>query len=513
MNRRQCLKAFAAGAASWAIASCSDNRYGLVGRRLTDRPNILLCISDDQSWLHAGAYGDKFVKTPNFDRVAQRGVLFTHAFAASPCCTPSRSAILTGQEIWRLEEGGLLAGTLPAKFKVFPDLLEQAGYHVGYTHKGWSPGDYRAGGRDHDPVASRRYNSRKLTPPSRNISTTDYAANFEDFLNDCPPHQPFYFWFGAEEPHRRYERGFALRSGKKLTDVTVPPFLPDAPEVRGDILDYYAEIEWFDEHLGRMLQLLEKTGRLDNTIVVVTSDNGMPYPRAKGNLYDFGVRMPLAVQWPAKVAPGRTVDDFVSLADLAPTFLEAAGLPIPPEMTGRSIMNILLSRRRGRIDPDRDCVFTASERITWCRPNGAGYPCRAIRTHRWLYIRNYEPDRWPAGDPTIDADPEGIYGDVNAGPTKTYMIRHSTDPSVAPLFRLGFAKRPAEELYDVTADPCQLHNLADDPALARVKRRLRRRLEQYQRRTKDPRAEGKNPWDWYPYYWRGRVKWPVKPHV
>ncbi|MHC4619444.1 MAG: sulfatase-like hydrolase/transferase [Planctomycetota bacterium] len=501
MNRRDFLKAMGLGAGSLAIPGCTNAVNKCAVRASTDRPNILLCISDDQSWLHTSINGCRAVDTPNFDRMAREGVLFTHAFCAAPSCTPSRSAILTGQEIWRLEEGGLLMGALPSKFKVFTGLLEATGYHVGYTHKGWGPGNYEAGGRSHNPVASRKYSERRLTPPANGIKTTDYAGNFEDFLNDCPDGAPFFFWYGGKEPHRVYEEGSGLRAGKRLNDVEVPAFLPDTPEVRSDILDYCVEIEWFDEHLGQIIRLLKQRGRLDNTIVVVTSDNGMPFPRAKTNLYDDGTRMPLAIRWGAKAKGGQVVDDFVSLTDMAPTFLEAAGIAVPAEMTGRSLLGVLLSDKSGQVDPNRNRVFTAIERHTWCRPNGVGYPSRAIRTYRWLYIRNYAPDRRPAGDPDFYSAHQTVYGDIDNGATKTHMIEHKNDPKVEPLFELCFGKRPTEELYDVIKDPDQVRNLAAAPAFAKIKRQLQEQLEQYQRDTKDPRAEGKSPWDHYPYYY------------
>jgi N-sulfoglucosamine sulfohydrolase len=500
MNRRDFLKTTGLLAGSVALAGCTSAANKRAVKASAERPNILFCISDDQSWLHTSINGCRAVDTPNFDRIAREGVRFTHAFCAAPSCTPSRSAILTGQEIWRVEEGGLLRGALPSKFRVFTGLLEEAGYHVGYTHKGWAPGNYEAGGWRHNPVGSKKYSERRLAPPAAGIKTTDYAGNFEDFLNDCPDGAPFFFWYGGKEPHRVYEEGSGLRAGKKLDDAKVPAFLPDTPEVRSDILDYCVEIEWFDKHLGQMVDLLEQRSKLDNTIIVVTSDNGMPFPRAKTNLYDYGTRMPLAIRWAPKVKGGQAVDDFVSLTDMAPTFLEAAGIDVPAEMTGRSLLGILLSGKSGRVDQSRNRVFTAIERHTWCRPNGVGYPSRAIRTYRWLYIRNYEPDRWPAGDPDFDSPHQSVYGDIDNGATKTYMIEHRNDRKVQPLFELCFGKRPAEELYDVINDPDQVNNLAGAEAFVEVKNKLRRELEQYQRRTKDPRVEGKSPWDHYPYY-------------
>jgi uncharacterized sulfatase len=493
MKRREFLKAMGVSAASLAVSGCANGVKLSGGKKSAKRPNILFCISDDQSWLHAGAYGDKVVKTPNFDRIAREGVLFTHSFCAASSCTPSRGAILTGQDIWRLEEGGLLLGTLPAKFQVYTDLLEGEGYHVGFTRKGWSPGRVKPSGRKQNP-AGQRYES------------------FEQFMEARPQGgQPFCFWFGSSDPHRGYKWQSGLKSGMKLENVTVPEFLPDSEEVRTDICDYYWEIQRFDREVGQLLQTLEDMGELDNTLIVVTSDNGMPFPRAKTNLYDYSTRMPLAVRWAARIKGGRIVDDFISHTDFAPTFLEAAGVKVPKEITGRSFLKVLLSGKSGCVDPKRSRVFTALERHAWCRPNGVGYPSRAIRTHRWLYIRNYEPDRWPAGGPDFESPHQSVYGDIDSGPTKMYMMEHKDDPIVAPLFKLGFGKRPGEELYDVGKDPAQIRNLADNPAYAKVKKKLREQLEQYQRDTKDPRIEGESPWDHYPYYYRDFWKRAVRP--
>ena len=293
-----------------------------------------------------------------------------------------------------------------------------------------------------------------------------------------------------------------------MTDtVAVPAFLPDTEEIRSDILDYYVEIEWFDSHLGRMIQMLEEAGELDNTLIVVTSDNGMPFPRAKTTLYDWGTRMPLAVRWPERVPGGRVIDDLVSHTDFAPTFLEAAGLPVPEAMSGRSLVPLLASSETGQA-PGRDRAFTAIERHTWCRPNGALYPSRAIRTAKFLYIRNYAPDRWPAGDPDFDAAAQGFYGDIDRCPTKTFMMDPANQKQFPREFEWGFGKRTAEELFEIASDPGQVSNLASDPAYAEVKKQLSADLDSHLAATKDPRAEGKAPWERYPYYRRGGVRVP-----
>ena len=461
------------------------------------RPNILFAIADDWSWPFSSTFGDKTAHTPHFDRIAREGVLFTSAYCAAPTCTASRGSILTGQWFARLEEGGDLWSTLPAKFDVYPDILERAGYRVGFTGKGWGPGEFKPGGRTRNP-AGPEFNSRTSPPPTKGIQNIDYARNFADFLAGRSKNQPFCFWYGGHEPHRPYEPGTGLRAGKRLAEVRIPGALPDSPEVRGDLLDYALEIEWFDTHLGRMLKMLEAAGELDHTIVAVTGDNGLPFPRCKANLYDNGTHVPLAVRWAGKVPGGRTVDDFISLPDLAPTFLQAAGLDAPAAMTARSFLDILTSSQSGSVDSARRRVFTGRERHTIAQPNGtAGYPMRAIRTRKYLYVRNYRPERFPAG---VDTHAANAYRDIDPGPAKTYMMEHRGDPAVANLFELGFGKRPAEELYDLRADAAELRNLASAAKHADVKTRLAAELDAQLKAWRDPRALGRgDEFDRYPY--------------
>jgi N-sulfoglucosamine sulfohydrolase len=457
------------------------------------RPNILFCFADDQSWPHASAYGDKVVKTPNFDRIATEGVLFNYAYSAAPSCTPSRSGVLTGQHIWRLEEGAQLFGTLPVKYPVYTNLLSESGYFVGYMAKGWGPGDIHEGGHKHNPAGKKMY------------------ENFREFHEAVEPGQPWCFWFGSRDPHRGYRKGSGAASGMNPEKVDVPHVFPDAPEVRSDICDYYLEIQRFDSEVGAMLKLIEDSGQMDNTIVVVTSDNGMPFPRCKATLYDLGVRMPLAISWKKRVPGGRKVDDFVSLTDLAPTFLEAAGIKPPECMTGKSLMNVLLSQKSGRVDPDRDYVCTARERHAWCRIEGKGYGSRMIRTEDFLYIRNYNAERWPSGIYSMVTN-EGHYGDVDASPTKEYMLNHTMDPEAKRLFDLSFGKRPAEELYDCRKDPFQMNNLAGDPVHRVKQQELADRLTVYLKETNDPRETSKEvSWDNYRYY--GRSDWKILPEA
>jgi len=464
----------------------------------TKPPNILFAISDDQSWIHTGAYGDPQIKTPAFDQIAKEGALFNNSFCTSPSCTPSRSSILSGQEIWRIRQAGLLHSSIPSDLPLFTHLLADAGYQVGYTGKGWNPGDPSYLGLKRDPLV-KAYNDRLEGRIADGISDKDYSGNFDAFLEDRKDDEPFFFWFGAREPHRGYSQGIGEReAGLKPDLVDVPAFWPDVPLVRTDILDYYYEIMWFDTHLASMIEKLDEIGELDNTIIIVTSDNGMPFPRAKVNLYDWGTHMPLAIRWGDKIKPGRVVDDFVSHSDFAPTFLEAAGLPIPSEMTGQSLMNIFESEKSGKIESDRDRVYTALERHTYCRPDGATYPIRALRTEEYLYIRNFEPDRWPTGGPDFISSNKTTHGDVDACPTKSFMVVKQDE--YADEFALGFGKRLGEELYLVKEDIGQINNLAYDPNYRAVKDSLSSILMSHLKTTGDPRASGQDPWQDYVYH-------------
>ena len=314
----------------------------------------------------------------------------------------------------------------------------------------------------------------RTRPPAGQEEADGFAA----FLARQPPCQPFCFWLGSHDPHRPYARGSGRAEGIDPARLRVPPDLPDCEVTRDDLADYLLAAQRFDADVAAALVALDEAGLADNTIVLITGDHGMPFPRHKCHLYDSGTHVPLAIRWPRIVEAGRQVADFVSLADLAPTFLEAAGLPVPEEMTGRSLIPVLAAAGSGRIDPARDHVLTGRERHTQAQeaPSLAGYPMRAIRTAEWLYIRNLEPDRWPSGCP--EGSTQGWpFADCDAGPTKQFLIDQHDDPTLRHFHDLAFAKRPAEELYDLAADPGQLRNLAVDPAHAAVKADLARRLE------------------------------------
>lgn len=475
--------------------------------RQTGKPNIFIAISDDQSWEHASAYGYEAIKTPAFDRIAAEGLLFNNAFSAAPGCSPSRAALLTGRQMWQLEEAGSHACSFPSKYIVFTDLLEEAGYFVGYTGKGWGPGRWDISGRDRNP-AGKEYNDLDQETPEH-IRNTDHVGNFEKFLESRDPGKPFCFWFGGSEPHRPYDRGIGARNGMDPSKVKVPPFLPDNHETRLDMLDYLYEIQWFDMQLGKMIDILEKRGELDQTIIFVTSDNGMPYPRAKANMYEYSFHMPLAICWRDGIKGGRIINDLVSLIDIAPTILEVTGIEFNGEygMEGKSLADLFFSNKEGWIDDSRTAVFTGRERHSSSRWNNLSYPIRAMRTSEYLYIRNFKPERWPAGAPQR-LEPEDISWEGDAGGYHdiddyglSYIFRHKEDPDIRIFHELATGKRPSEELYNIIDDPGCIINLVNDPGNVGLLKNLRIQFEAYLLKTGDPRMTGNGDiYETYPRY-------------
>lgn len=454
------------------------------------KPNFLVLISDNHYSDHLGCYGDKVVKTPTIDSIAKNGVRFTNAFCASPSCTPSRGAMLTGQEIWRLGEGANLWSSLPDSIATYQDILEEAGYLTGHDRKGWGPGDYKAGGRDKNPAGAT-------------------FKDFNEFLEMNKGGGSWSYFLSSRNPHRPFEYESGKKIGLDPENVVVPPYLPDSQEIRSDITDYYASVMAFDKEVHEAMRLLEKTGMAKNTIIVICGDNGWMMPKGLGNLYDFGTKVPLIISWPTHIKTNRVITDFVSLNDLAATFLEFAGQKIPENMTARSLKNILLSEKEGRVNEDFNRVFVARERHAMGRKGGLGYPGRAIRTDDFLFIHNYEPNRWPAGDPPLFADIDGHMLQYYS-PTKEYMMEHKDAPDVKELYKDAFLKRPKYELFDLKKDPFQLHNVAEQDEYKEDMVRLSEELSNYLIATKDPRAIGAPIiWDSSPYYLE--ADWVGKP--
>lgn len=525
LSRRTFLGHTAALAASVMPASIFG-RGGASDQAAVKRPNILFLFADDWG-RHAGIYAkvegaggvNDVVRTPHFDRVAREGVLFRNAHVNAPSCTPCRSALLSGQYFWRTGRGAILQGAVwdPA-IPSYPLLLRDAGYHIGKTYKVWSPGtpvDAPYGGQEHAyEKAGNRFNQfsqnvARLVAEGRSVEQAkqlifdEVRRNFGDFLADRKPGQPFCYWFGPTNVHRKWVRGSAKATWGLDPDSLkgkMPPFLPDVPEVREDLADYFGEAMAFDAAVGLLIEQLKQTGELDNTLIVISGDHGAPgFPRGKCNLYTFGTGVPLAIAGPG-VQGGRVVDDFVNLTDLAPTFLQAAGVAVPEVMTGRSLWPVLKSDREGLVDPQRTWVVTGRERhVARAREGHLPYPQRAIHTADHLLVVNFRPERYPLGDPyRLDGPnpptPEELtentfvtLPDDDAGPTKAWLVGRRNDPSWRRHYELAYGKRPRVELYDRRKDPHEVHNVAADPKYGKVLAELEQRLMDELKRTGDPR--------------------------
>lgn len=501
----------------FTILMLSFSLYGISLAQTEVRPNILFIITDDQSFPHASAYGYQGVETPAFDKIAEQGLLFTNAYTQAPGCSPSRASILTGLHIWQLEEAGSHAAGFPTKYKGFQELLAAKGYHTGYTGKGWSPGDYKALGRTQNP-AGKEYNQQKIVSPD-GMSFIDYYKNFRNFLDEDSSEAAFSFWMGGQEPHRVYKQGLGIARGKDTAKIEVPAFLPNDPVVKADMADYLLEIEWFDQQVGRVLDMLEDRNLLENTIIVYTSDNGMPFPRAKGNIYEHGTHVPLAIMWPAEIKEVKVVKDPVGLIDLMPWFMQSSGFELQAlnqqlgyKISGESILNKISSEKP-------TIVYSGRERHSSARWKNLPYSSRSIRKGDYLLIYNFFPERWPSGAPEqlnldkkeccqgyddIDNSPslellmDGDRKNLNAGAIDLEKSGKKSVEKYVEYVSLFGALRPQVELYNVKNDPVCLVNLALKSDYKKQKNSLKLELLNYLESTYDPRMNDDDSFDKYP---------------
>jgi N-sulfoglucosamine sulfohydrolase len=475
--------------------------FCLISCKPANPPNFLFAIADDASYPHMSAYGCDWVKTPAFDKVAKDGILFTNCYTPNAKCAPSRACILTGRNSWQLEEAANHWPYFPAKFKTFAEVLNENGYHVGYTLKGYAPGIALNDDGSPRDLLVKKFNEATLTPPTNAIAKIDYAGNFDLFLKDRKEDQPFFFWYGSIEPHRAYEFNSGSRiTGRKLSDIDqVPGFWPDTDTVRTDMLDYSFEIEYFDRHLQKMLNKLQEIGEAENTFVIVTADNGMPFPRVKGQAYEYSNHLPLAICWPKGIKKsGQTVAKYVSFIDFAPTILELAQIEQENSgmfpITGKSLTDIFFKQKSKISDTQREYVLIGKERHDVGRPNDEGFPIRGIVMNGMLYVRNFKPDRWPAGDPISG------YLNTDGSPTKSQILCWNRQNKETELWQLSFGKRSDEELYNINSDRECLFNLADNPEYSHTKKALSETLTEKLIEQNDPRIFGEGDiFDQYPY--------------
>lgn len=453
-----------------------------------ERPNILVIMFDDAG-LDLSAYGSTYVNTPGFDSIAKAGILFNKAYTPNAKCAPSRAAVITGRNSWQLDAAANHVIYFPPKFKTYQEVLQEHGYATGYTGKGYGPAITLTASGEQREVMGPAFDEKTLEPPTTDIGTNDYAANFEHFLDSIPPNQPWSFWLGTIEPHRGYEYGSGARLGGKTPDMIrdFPPYWPDNPVTRNDLLDYAYEIEDTDAHIVRVLETLKSRKLLENTLIVVTSDHGMPFPRVKGNQYENANHVPMALLWKG-ISKAKVVDDYVSFIDLAPTFLEAAGIdwkasgmhPTP----GKSLIPLITSEQSGQIDPKRNFVLVGKERHDTGRPHDVGYPIRGVYKDSMLYLKNYEVGRWPSGNP------ETGYLNTDGSPTKTEILNLRRTGQNKDYWNRNFGKRVSEELYHIEKDPFCMVNLAREVPYQALKDELNNFMESTLRDQGDLRMNG-----------------------
>lgn len=499
-----------------------------------ERPNIVFAFADDWG-KHASVYrepdrptvNDVF-ETPHFDALAKQGVLFWDAHVSSPSCTPSRTAVLTGRHFFRNGSGSQLHSPWSGKpaddpvkaLESYHTLLQKAGYHTGVTYKTHVSPHLFISNKHHYNKAGRKVNEFSqfvsTAKTQADIDTrkqqllNETRQNMRDFLNARQPGQPFCWYYSPTNVHRVWVKG----SGKRLWGIDpdalkgkMPAFVPDVPEIREDFADYLGEAKAFDEQLGVIVDELKKQGLFENTIIVVSGDHGAPgFPRGKTNLVDFGTQVPMVLHWPKGIAgPGRRINNPTNTIDLAPTFLEAAGLPVHEQMDGKSLLPILQdASAKGITELGNAYIITGRERHVG-RPNTREgmlpYPARAIRTKDFLYIKNFKPDRWPMLLPPLT---QGLktHGDFDGGPTKQWFAKVQDDQRYAKYIDWAWGKRPAEELYDLREDFDQMTNIAEKPEHQAVKKELSGKLMKLLSESGDPRVVGEGDAFDRPPYWK-----------
>jgi len=497
------------------------------------KPNILLLFADDLG-RYASAYASEgqpsvndIISTPTFDRLAKEGVLATNAFVSAPSCSPCRASLISGRHFFTNGSCSQLHHRWHGPDETDPwnditgyaEILQKNGYHIGLTHKDHVRGkrfgpQFNKAGRKVNSF-SQTVSKSKDVPKGKEALYEECRANFRDFLAKRKEGQPFLYHFHPTNPHRSWTRG----SGKSLWNLDpeklkskMPTFLPDVPVVREDLADYLGEAMAFDECCRVLLEVLKATGEYDDTLVVISGDHGAPgFPRGKTNCYDFGARVLFAARWPDKIQPAQTLDKPISLIDLAPTFLAAAGVEKAETMHGENLLPALGSGDHSGL---RSWALIGREvHVESARARQLPYSMRSIRSADHLYIINFTPDREPMGDLLALAkgplDFEALakntrltYADVDAGPTKAFMVRNRDKPEFKTQWDLGFGPRPAEELYELKSDPHQVKNIAGDAKHAVIKATLRAKLMAELTEHNDPRLNG-NQFDYPPYCKQG----------
>ena len=414
----------------------------------TAKPTIVVFLSDDHGQLDSTPYGSKDVRTPNMQRLADAGMTFTHAFIASPACSPSRAAMLTGLMPAR---NGAEANHTYKRDDVasLPEVMRKLGYQTAAFGKvAHGDKDVRRHGFD---VFNEQHDT----------------AFVEKFLTERDASRPLCLFVGTHEPHVPWED----LNGYDPAQVTLPPGFVDTPETREHRARYYTDVTKADTRLGEIMDLAKRHLDPANMLLIYTSDHGAQWPFGKWNLYDTGARVPFLAAWPGVIKPGTRTAAMVQWIDLWPTLIAAAGGTVPAGIDGRSFLPVL----RGESTTHREVIFTTH--------SGDGamnvYPIRAIRTADWKLILNLHPEF--AHTTHIDKSPKATSG---LAYWKSWFEKARTDPAAAAIVK-RYHERPALELYDLREDPSESRNLAVDSAQVERVRRMRAQLEAWMREQGD----------------------------
>lgn len=431
-----------------------------------NRPNLVLILSDDHMQHFLGCSGDPVIRTPNLDRFASEGMRCTQMFTAAPQCVPSRAAFMTGRSPVAVRMGRFTS-PLPADVRTLPEHLREAGYFTGICRR-----NFHLDGATPGKLSKAIYERHGLETFRRRVDFLDVSpegqteARITGFLDKKPSGKPFFLWVNFNDPHYPWDRN-AIPKPHDRAALPIPKFLPDLPGVRDDLGRYYDEVARMDGEFQTVLDILDKRGHSANTLVLFMGDNGFPFPHGKGSLYDPGLNVPCIARWPGRVKTGVS-NALLSGEDLAPTFLEAAGIPAPKEMSGRSFLSLL----EGRVTTARNLVFSA-------RLAHGNRPMReGTTTHTFDLSRMVRDLRYKL---IYNCTPQVKYSPVDSYPEKSWveMTNEHLWGRLEPAFdRAYFGPRPVMELYDLRDDPAEMHNLAGRKELAAVQRRLTEALQE-----------------------------------
>ncbi len=434
------------------------------------RPNMLLLLSDDHSYPYVGCYGHPDMRTPTLDKLASEGLLFHRAFQAAPQCVPSRTALMTGRSPVSARMGRF-SSPLPPEAVTLPDLLRKNGYFTGVARRNYhldGPGGGARGGYVGTVIEEkglRTFAKRLDFVDQSGPGTTVDVVN--QFLDKLPKGKPFFFWINFNDPHHPWDRN-SIDPPRDPAKVTLPKFFPDLPGMRKDFALYLDEISRVDGEVKSILDILDKRGLASNTMVAFMGDNGMALPHGKGSLYDPGLNVPLMVRWPGKVKPGGSTRSLVSGEDIAPTFLDAAGIAKAPGMSGRSFLKLLAG----------DSSYEPRKHIFGARlQHGSGTMTPETKSSVWDLSRCVRSDRFKL---IYNVTPFMEYQPVDSARDDGWqqmMKAHAEGRLDAKIDRAYFQNpRPIYELFDLEKDPNEFENLAGKPELADVERELRKAL-------------------------------------